>query len=213
MSDHGAPEAPLQVRSIGLDVPGAAPLCGFSADFVPGLALLIDEEGEAKTPLLRLLAGEQAPGAGTVRWRGRDVAALPAAERAAQVFWRDPRREWPEVSPAQWARESSVRHPAWNEAAWQEHVQGLGLAEHLHKEMFRLSTGSKRKVLLAAALASGAPLTLVDEPEAALDWASIRYLRGALAGAARRSGETGRVFVVAHYEPVPEVPWGQVVRL
>jgi len=68
-------------------------------------------------------------------------------------------------------------------------------------------------VLLAAALASGAPLTLIDEPEAALDWASIRYLRGALTREAGRSSATGRVIVVANYEPVPDIPWAQVLRL
>lgn len=206
-------QAPLQVRALRSDQPGATALAGFDADFGPGLALLIDEEGEAKTVLLRVLAGEVTPVAGMARWHGRDVAALPAAERAAQIFWRDPRAPWPEISPTQWAQELTARHPAWSATDWPAHVQGLGLAEHLHKEMFRLSTGSLRKVLLAAALASGAPLTLIDEPEAALDWASIRYLRGVLAAEAQRCRASGRVVVVANYEPMPEVPWGQVLRL
>jgi energy-coupling factor transporter ATP-binding protein EcfA2 len=100
-------------------------------------------------------------------------------------------------------------HPGWRAADWQALVQGLGLDEHRHKEMFRLSTGGKRKVLLAAALASGAPLTLIDEPEAALDGPSIRHLRQALAAEARRCRESGRVIVVANYEAVPDVPWGR----
>ncbi len=205
--------ASLQVRTVRLDAPGAAALQGFSAAFGPGLTLLVDEEGGAKTVLLRVLAGEIAPAAGTVHWHGSDVAALPAAVRAAQVFWRDPRAPWPEISPTQWAQELVARHPAWSVVDWQAHVQGLGLGEHLHKEMFRLSTGGKRKVLLAAALASGAPLTLIDEPEAALDWASIRHLRAVLADQAQRCRANGRVIVVANYEPMPDVPWGQVLRL
>ena len=68
-------------------------------------------------------------------------------------------------------------------------------------------------MLLAAALASGAPLTLIDEPEAALDHASIRYLREALGEQARRAGEAGRVWVVANYELIAELPWNQVIRL
>ncbi len=190
-----------------------AALPGFSARFAPGLALLIDAEGMAKPELLRLLAGEHAPASGTVRWRGRDLAARPAAERATQVFWRDPRAPWPEISPTQWVQELAARCPAWRAADWRAHVQGLDLDEHLHKEMFRLSTGSKRKVLLAAALASGAPLTLIDEPEAALDWPSIRHLREALTDEARRCGGSRRVFVVAHHEPMADVPWAQVLPL
>ena len=206
-------DAPLQVRAVRLDAPGTAALEGFSAAFGAGLSLVIDAEGEAKTELLRLLAGERAPAAGTVRWRGRDVTALPAAERASRTFWHDPRAAWPDLSPEQWAQEQAACYPAWSVADWQAHVQGLGLNEHLHKEMFRLSTGSRRKVLLAAALASGAPLTLIDEPEAALDWPSIRHLREALTDEARRCGESGRVFVVAHCEPMPDVAWTQVLNL
>ena len=67
----------------------------------------------------------------------------------------------------------------------------------------------KRKVQLAAALASGAPLTLNDEPEAALDWPSIRYLREALAPVAA----TDRVVVVGNYEDIDGVAWRQVIRL
>lgn len=203
----------LQIQALSLRPPGAAPLLGFDAELGPGLALLIDEEGEAKTPLLRLLAGEQAPEAGVVRWRGQDVAAWPAKQRAVDIFWRDPRAPWPEISPLQWVEQLRARYPHWSAGDWQAHASGLGLDEHLHKEMFRLSTGSQRKVLLAAALASGAPLTLIDEPEAALDRVSIRHLRSALTQEAQRGGQTGRVFVVAHYEMIPDVPWDQILGL
>lgn len=203
--DH---EPRLAVHAVALG--GSAP---FSATLGPGLALLIDEEGDAKTAVLQLLAGAHPPAAGAVRWCGADVAALPAAERARQIFWRDPRAPWPDVSPEQWARQLAGACPAWRADDWQAHVQGLGLAEHRHKEMFRLSTGGRRKVLLAAALASGAPLTLIDEPEAALDWPSIRYLRAALTDAAHRCAGSGRVIVVANYEPMPDVPWAQVLVL
>ena len=205
--------APLQASALALDVHGMSRVTGWSARFAPGLSLVVDEEGECKTALLRLLAGEAAPRAGTVLWGGADVAALSAAERVGRIFWRDPRTPWPELSPEQWMQQQAAHYPAWRAADGLAHVQGLGLAEHRHKEMFRLSTGSQRKVLLAAALASGAPLTLIDEPEAALDWASIRYLRKVLEGEARRCHESGRVVVVANYEPMPEVPWGQVLRL
>ena len=207
------PHALLHVSGITPGTRGDGRRGAWSARFAAGLSLIIDEEGEAKTALLRLLAGEAAPETGAVHWNGRAVSALPAAERLAQVFWRDPRAAWPEVSPTQWAQELAQRYPRWRATDWQAHVLGLGLVEHLNKEMFRLSTGGKRKVLLAAALASGAALTLIDEPEAGLDWASIRHLRQALASAARGGGQLQRVFVVAHCEPMPDVPWAQVLHL
>ncbi|MBS1939265.1 MAG: ATP-binding cassette domain-containing protein [Bacteroidetes bacterium] len=208
-----APHAPLQVNALTLESPAGARITGFNAAFAPGLTLVVDEEGEHKSALLHLLAGEAAPAAGSVRWGGIDVAALSAAQRAARIFWRDPREPWPELSPEQWARQQAAHHPGWRGADWQALVPALGLDEHRHKEMFRLSSGGRRKVLLAAALASAAPLTLIDEPEAALDRPSIRQLRAALAAEARRCQASGRVIVVAHYEAVPDVPWAQVLRL
>jgi len=202
-------QMPLQACSIDFGTPGYGRQEHWSAGFPPGLSLIVDAEGEAKTALLRLLAGETAPETGAVLWQGSDLRAQ-VRSNPALVFWRDPRADWPDISPVQWARQQAMRYPDWSETAWQAHAQGLGLQEHLHKEMFRLSTGGKRKVLLAAALASGAPLTLIDEPEAALDATSIRYLHRALAEEAKHHQ---RVCVVANFEEMPEVKWGQIVRL
>ncbi|QXL85690.1 ATP-binding cassette domain-containing protein [Comamonas sp. NLF-1-9] len=199
----------LQALGLALAPGAGCKLHGWNASFGPGLSLLLDEEGDGKTALLRVLAGELPPAAGELRWCG--AALAEQLRRAPQtVFWRDPRAEWPEISPAQWAIELAARYPHWNAAQWQQLVQALALQEHLHKEMFRLSTGGKRKVLLAAALASGAPLTLIDEPEAALDRASIVALRAALA---QQGQASQRVFIVGHYEVTPELPWSAVVSL
>jgi ABC-type sulfate/molybdate transport systems ATPase subunit len=59
-----------------------------------------------------------------------------------------------------------------------------------------LSTGSKRKVWLAGALAAHATVTLLDEPEAALDVPSRRALRAELARC--NQGGDG-VWLVASY--------------
>ncbi|RYF65565.1 MAG: ATP-binding cassette domain-containing protein, partial [Comamonadaceae bacterium] len=108
------------------------------------------------------------------------------------------------LSPAQWFEQLPQRYPQWDAGALQQHVQGFGLSPHLHKPMFQLSTGTQRKVLLAAGLASGAELTLFDEPIAGLDKPSILYLQQALA---HQAMQPRRAFVVAHYEPLPGVPW------
>ena len=78
---------------------------------------------------------------------------------------------------------------------------------HLHKPMYQLSSGSQRKVLLAAALASGAVLTLLDEPLAALDKPSISYLLQALEAEARAPRWPGRAVLVAHHEALGDLPW------
>jgi ABC-type Mn2+/Zn2+ transport system ATPase subunit len=61
-----------------------------------------------------------------------------------------------------------------------------------------LSTGTKRKVWLAAAFASGAAVTLLDEPFAALDKTSIGLVIALLQEAAQHPT---RAWVVADYAP------------
>jgi energy-coupling factor transporter ATP-binding protein EcfA2 len=65
-----------------------------------------------------------------------------------------------------------------------------------------LSTGTKRKVWLTAAFAAGCSVTLLDEPFAALDRASIDFVNQQLQEAhAQRQG----VWVVCDYD-APS-PW------
>ena len=188
-------------------------LQGWTAHIPAGLLLLLDEEGEAKAGVLRLLAGELAPTAGSLSLNG---AAHGSPAYGQQVFWRDPLAPWlQELTPLAWCAQLASQQPHWSAQQWQRHVQGFGLLPHLEKAMFQLSTGSQRKVLLAAALASGAPLTLIDEPVAALDRSSIAYLCAALAReAARPPGLARRVLAVAHWDALADdIAWQERLRL
>lgn len=200
--------APLQLRDLAL---GFGPLRvqeHLSADCAYGVTLLVGDEGAGKTTLLRCLAGELQPLQGSLRWQGQDLTAVRAWRR--QVFWRDPRTPWPVVTPLAWMQELRRDWPRWCDADWRAHVAGFGLEPHMAKTMDMLSTGSQRKVLIAAALASGAPLTLLDLPEAALDRASIQYLRQALRA---QADVRDRVCLVALYEAWPGFEGSRVLRL
>ena len=76
--------------------------------------------------------------------------------------------------------------------------------------MYMLSTGSKRKVWLAAALAGGRALTLFDEPTGGLDAASIACLWRALGGIAQRAD---RAVVIASAERIDRVPLAATIEL
>ncbi len=89
-------------------------------------------------------------------------------------------------------------------------LAGFSLSDHLEKPLYMLSAGTRRKVWLSAAFASGAPLTLIDEPFAALDLPAKDFLTALLHDAAEHSA---RAFVVAHFEPLGDVPVVQVVDL
>ena len=91
-----------------------------------------------------------------------------------------------------------------------QHIDGLSLAPHLDKTLAMLSTGTRRKVLLVAALAADAPVTLLDQPFMALDRPSIDYLLALLAEAARHPR---RAWVVADYVAPPGVALAGVIEL
>ena len=201
----------LQVQGLGFSHPQQPVFAGWSASVAPGATLVQGGESSGKTTLLRLLAGALAPSQGQLVLNGTALAQAPGAY-LRQVFWMDPRSDALDALTVRaWLQTLPEQHAAWDAAALAAHVQGWGLEEHLDKGFYMLSTGSKRKVLMAAALASGAPLTLIDEPVAGLDHGSVRYLCQALA--ATSAARPGRAIVVAHYEPLAGVPWRAVIEL
>jgi ABC-type transport system involved in cytochrome c biogenesis ATPase subunit len=200
----------LQVDGLRFSYPECAVLNGLSLAWPAGLALVRGDESCGKTTLLRLLAGELVAQAGRITLQGTSPDEAPKAY-AQKVFWIDPRSGELDTLTAQgWLDSLPARYPQWDAAALDAHTEGFALREHLHKPLYALSTGTKRKVLMAGALASNAPLTLIDEPVGGLDKPSIRYLAQALASQATRSD---RLIVVAHYETLADVPWGSVVDL
>ena len=191
------PGAVLQVEGLGFAHPKQPALfADWSLAITPGVTWLGGDESTGKTTLLRLLAGELSAQQGSLRVNGVALAEQPAAYRI-QVAWVDPRTPALDaLTPhAVWERLRS-QHPTWNAGLLADLIDGLALAPHLAKALTMLSTGTKRKVLLAGSLASGAAVTLLDEPFAALDKASIDLLLELLQEAARHPS---RAWVVADY--------------
>lgn len=211
MSPLTNPATVLHIDHLHFSHPQRPLFQGLSAQMAAGVSLVRGGDGSGKTTLLRLLAGELAAQQGEVVLAGTSLTSAPEAYRA-QVFWHDPRADALHPTSARdWWATLPARHSGWQPARLAEHIEGLGLAAHADKAMYQLSSGSQRKVMLAAALASGAALTLIDEPLAGLDRASIAYLEHALAELAR--APAGRAVLVAHYEVLPGVAWTAVLDL
>ena len=167
-------------------------------------------EGCGKTTLLRLLAGALPLDAGQLHINGVPLATQPEVYRQ-QVFWADPTSDaLAQVTPHEYFASLKGRYPAWDDAVLPDLTEGLGLTPHLHKPLYMLSTGSKRKVWLAAALASGAAVTLLDEPFAALDLASVRFVLTLLTEAAQHPK---RAWLLADYAAPAGVPLASVLDL
>ena len=193
---------------------GQVPLLHDVAAAIPaGVSLLTGDEGRGKTTLLRLLARDLVPQAGSCvlvpERASADGGALdatrdPDAWRAA-VFYADAREpKWDEWDVDAVLGHLRARHGAtWNATLLQDLIEAFALTEHRAKRLFMLSTGSRRKVMLAAAFASGAALTLLDDPWAALDSPSRALLTELLAEAAEHPT---RAWLVSGYDAPPGVP-------
>ena len=204
------PAAVLQVKGLCFDYPGQPLFSDFSTLVPPGVTLLRGGAGRGKTTLLRLLAGVLPPGAGQMHINGVSLQAQPQAYRQ-QVFWAEPRSDaFDQLKALAYFAAVRDRHVGFDDALLALVIAGLSLAEHVGKPLFMLSSGSKRKVWLAAAFASRAAVTLLDEPFAALDKKSIGFVLELLQDAA---DHPERAWVLAHHEAPGEVRLAAVIDL
>lgn len=183
---------------------------GFSTDILPGVTWVHGGEGSGKTTLLRLMAGDLPAHSGCLQINGLALVDEPHAY-GRQVFWADPRSDALDaITPLAYWTAAQARYPAFDTKLLASLVSGFSLAPHQDKALYMLSAGSKRKVWLAAALACGAAVTLLDEPFAALDKASIAVVLDVLEAAAAHHE---RAWVVADYEVPRGVPVAATVAL
>lgn len=187
----------LKVKGLGFGWPGRPLFHDLSFDLPPGVSLVRGDDGSGKSTLLGLIAGALVPEAGTLSIEGVRLHEQHDAYRH-RVFWIDPQTEAHDALAAGGYLESLSHHyPRFDKDTFDELVDGFGLRPHLGKPMYMLSTGSRRKVWLTAAFSAGTPLTLIDQPFAALDAPSIRFLRGLLQDA---STHTSRAWLLADHE-------------
>jgi ABC-type multidrug transport system ATPase subunit len=176
-----------------------------------GVTLIQGGEGTGKTTLLRLLSGDLAAQSGTLQCAGVTLNPSTRAAYQKQVFCTQPRSEaFESVTPLQFFSQMAQRYPRLDTAMAVELADDLALTPHLEKTFFMLSTGTKRRVWLAAAFASGAAVTLLDEPFAALDKTSIGLVIALLQEAAQHPVRT---WVIADYVPPQDVPLAMTIDL
>lgn len=186
-----APPPLLSLHGLSLDLGGRPVLRQLNASWPGGIGWVCGDEGTGKTSLLRLLAGQLQPDAGLVRWQNQALAPQNLA-------WFDP------LEPS---RDQRIVRELLEELgqpqALPARVEGLGLGPHLDKPLYQLSTGSRRKVFLAAALSLERPLTLLDQPFMALDRPSIGYL---CLQFAQWVGQNDRLLLIADHLPPEGLP-------
>ncbi len=192
-------EPVLQAQDLAFSYPGRHVFAGFSAAFGPGITWVRGSNGSGKSTLLKLLAGALPPLAGRLSVAGLDAAAQPLAYRR-EVFWCGPGAiAFDHLRPPEYFAFLRGLYPRFDSAALPGQLDALGLAPFLGTPLAALSTGTQRKVWLAAALCAGTAAVLLDEPLNALDAASLVHVLAQLLHAA---GDARRAWVVASHEPL-----------
>ena len=157
-----------------------------------GAALIAGPNGAGKSSLIRLAAGLLQASAGTVERSGRaaladeGLALDPKLGLARALgFWS--RLDGSDASQA---------------------MAAMGLAALADVPVRMLSTGQRKRSVLARVVASGAPLWLLDEPANGLDGDGEERLAAAIA--AHRAG--GGAILAASHQPL-DLPGAERVQL
>jgi NitT/TauT family transport system ATP-binding protein len=143
------------------------------------LVAVVGRSGHGKSTMLRVLAGLQPPTRGEVRV-GAQLVTGPGLERS-MVFQQDTVFPWMTVrenvdfGPRSQGVDKAQRKELSDR--WLEAVQLLDFADSWPRE---LSGGMRKRVALAAVLATGSEVWLMDEPFGSLDYFTRRTLHDLL---------------------------------
>lgn len=161
-----------------------------------GVSAVVGDDGVGKSTLLALLAGAIQPQSGRLVIDGIKSDENPDTYRQ-KAFWIDPQTDIHNAITAnEFLKSQSEHFPHFDTRRVAQLVQGFSLEPHLAKPLYMLSTGSRRKVWWVAAFAANTPVVLLDQPFAALDGPSSRFLCDLLDEA---SGHTDRVWLLADH--------------
>ncbi|MBC3916959.1 ATP-binding cassette domain-containing protein [Undibacterium sp. CY18W] len=200
----------LQATELSFAYPGQALFNNWSGEITPGVTLIYGGDGRGKTSLLQLLAGVLPVQKGQLQIQGAYLHTEPDVYRN-QIFWVDPATEdFDQMTVMEYFTSLHKQYPLFDETLLENVIEGLGLTPHVDKKLFMLSTGSKRKVWLAAAFAAGATINLLDDPFAALDKTSINFVVKMLTQFAQHSAQA---WVITMYQVPQGVPLAGLIDL
>ncbi|HAW85382.1 MAG: hypothetical protein A2087_07000 [Spirochaetes bacterium GWD1_61_31] len=186
-----------------------------------GFTLITGHNGSGKSLLLRHLLGLEQPDAGRVLVDGRPLAAcLAGTRRRVALVFQEPEHQILGLTVAEdmaFGPSCAGRKPADYEPELRSALACCGLAGFEEHLTANLSGGEKRRLAVAACLASQPELLLLDEPFNDLDWRGASELLAILQ--ALRADGIGIVVVthdlekcLAHADRLVVLDGGRVVR-
>ncbi|MCI2047510.1 MAG: ABC transporter ATP-binding protein [Faecalibacterium sp.] len=134
---------------------------------------LIGRNGAGKTTLLGILTGQNTKDGGEVTYGGSPVwenrAALDCICFSRELSGASPVRGQNSLKVKNYLEAAKVFYPAWDAAYAARLIEKFGMKDMQKKAIFKLSKGQMSMVTIVIALASCAPITILDEPVAGLD--------------------------------------------
>jgi multiple sugar transport system ATP-binding protein len=177
-------------RHQGADAPA---LDRLDLDVVAGeLLVLVGPSGCGKSTTLRLVAGLDAPDAGTILLDGKDVTRVPPQDRDVAMVFQGyalyPHMKVREILAFPLKMRGAGRTE--RERKVEEAAAMLGLSRLLDRRPGELSGGERQRVAMGRAIVRSPRVFLFDEPLSNLDAALRAELRVELAALVRRLGTT-----------------------
>lgn len=165
---HRFPQGDWGIRHLNLDL------------HQDSFTLITGPNGSGKTLLIRHLLGLEQASEGSISFNGAPAATqIKEIRRQIALVFQEPEHQILGLTVAE-DIEISLKGRALpaqaRQAALQDCLELCGLAGQEHKLCTYLSGGEKRRLAMAAALAQGARVLILDEPFNDLDWAGAHQL-------------------------------------
>jgi iron complex transport system ATP-binding protein len=155
------------LKAQGLGVAGRLRDISLAAAAGEHIAVL-GPNGAGKSTLLAALAG-LLPAQGHILWKGQELSRIPFLQRGRMLAWLGQESHAEFAFPVRDVV-AQGRH-AWGDdpSGVEEAMATLDITHLAARPITQLSGGERRRVFLARALATCAPLQLWDEPASSLD--------------------------------------------
>nr|WP_225224591.1 ABC transporter ATP-binding protein [Cellulomonas sp. JH27-2] len=179
---------------------GGAPVCApVSFTLAPGRAVaLVGANGSGKSTVLRAVIGLLEPTSGSLRVLGEPVDEREVAFRAQVASVLDDDAYFPALTVHEHLYLTARGHGVLGaDALVRELLEEFGLAEHARSLPVALSSGQRRRLLLAAGFVRPRSLLVLDEPEQRLD----RAMRDRLAARLVEEKKAGGAVLMATHDP------------
>lgn len=191
----------LELRKLGKQTGSEIHLKDVSLSFEPDtFNVLLGPVHSGKTTILRMVAGLDTPGSGSINLHGTDITSLHVRKRNIAFVYQE-FVNYPTLTVFE-----NIASPMRVRAEEKDKVDSrvhqiaklLGIEEFLNRHPPSLSGGQQQRIALARALAKDAEVVLLDEPLANLDYKLREDLRRELP---RIFEGTGKIVLYATTDP------------